>query len=1157
MKQKYNIPSSIAAKLEQIKLYMGTHSVTAFVGAGFSLNAEIPNNVSMKSWSQLREVFLDKLYPNNEEDQKNDANDVVRLSSLLDAQFGHNELDNILEEALPDQLISPSKLHRLLVLLPWKDILTTNYDTLIERAAEQVVNGFKLVTNKETLLYQPSPRIIKLHGSFPNIRPYIMTQEDYRRYPIERPEMVNTAKQCFLESLVCLIGFSGEDPNFRAWIGWLKDVIGQQRICPTYLITYRKGFHDAEKALLSKLGIDVVNLAEVEGVDDYYSAYEFFLDYLKEKPSEWNGSLKIDYLMEKDLDDEQFKENIGHKILEMKIIRESYPGWLLLPREHEKDFERMDEDLSSYGNYYKHIADETLKLQFLYEVNWRLSISATPKNIDWFIEALDALEEHIIDISNELKMLVKPLLLTLLEILRYRGDNNRFLQLCNKLFDEKRIIPTRHICYQQTLYWLPRFDNRMVKNCLAKWVVDISDYENCLQKANILYYIGEELEAYQLLTKCKNAICKSLLQNKEDLYAKSCLTYILQAMSWCRRNSKRDDSDELDAENMAKFAVGETFDELTERLGGKAYENKSPQGFVRQHLFEIGNYTNTWNLGPSGFVHDYLYPCRWWMLKEKLGLPMFMINLSFSKYCIKNMYEFSPSMAWNMMMISASKMVVEEVLGRKQLSFLSEEKANEYFDTYIIMFEDANVHENNWVSNKVLNLLPTVLGRLCTKVSQDRVLRFVKAALNWNPHLVDKVLNYAYDCLDNENLSVIWSLMLEKKKLATHYESGGFTFPDRYMLNFVITDTVKKRIIEGLKSDRKEEVLQSIFFIEVIWKREELTEADRKCIANAVTEMRTGDNAIYEAKYTYSYIDMNYDEREHIHGKLEDDIKLFCETAYLFNQSSEPFSQWNGELEYISIFRKYISEEQKKKVLLHCCDLIELNKASFERNDSQDFFGGMRQFTRQIIKNFQSLFLNASFEGWTGEEITKMREQINWLISKEYRCLPMKVKLQMSNQLNKDDNMIGCIKSSLFSKKQETQVEGINAFFVLKDNGGDVSGILNYIFENFTLADSIAYKELLILLVNLILRSYEENDFKQHTLDFLNRIHQNYDSYGLSTDALSDLQHYANYVSGALSVKNPDMILLPVFTKEESGFNDVVVGFDKGVEVAQRENIKK
>lgn len=119
--------------------------------------------------------FFGKPYPNNEEDRLKDGNDVVRLASLVDAEFGHNELDNILQDALPDGLISPGKLHRMLVKLPWKDILTTNYDTLIERAASQVVSDFKLVTNKDTLLYRPSPRIIKLHGSFPDIHPYIMT----------------------------------------------------------------------------------------------------------------------------------------------------------------------------------------------------------------------------------------------------------------------------------------------------------------------------------------------------------------------------------------------------------------------------------------------------------------------------------------------------------------------------------------------------------------------------------------------------------------------------------------------------------------------------------------------------------------------------------------------------------------------------------------------------------------------------------------------------------------------------------------------------------------------------------------------------------------------------------------------------------------------
>lgn len=1151
MNKQYQIPSSVASKLEQIKLYMGTHSVTAFVGAGFSMNAEIPNNVSMKTWNQLREVFLDKLYPNNEEDKKNDANDVLRLASLVDAQFGHNELDNILEEALPDQLIKPGRLHHMLVQLPWKDILTTNYDTLIERGAEQVINEFKLVTNKETLLYQPSPRIIKLHGSFPNIRPYIMTQEDYRRYPIERPEMVNTAKQCFLESLVCLIGFSGEDPNFRAWIGWLKDVIGQQRICPTYLITYRKEFHDAEKALMAKLGIDIINLAEVGGVDDYYSAYEFFLNYLKEKSSEWNGKVRFDYLRDKDLPDEKFKEYIVEKIKKMQVVRETYPGWLLLPKAHDSEMESVSEDAVFLGNYYKRITDDTTKLHFLYELNWRLTISATPKNLDWVVDGIEDLAEHLATFSAEDKKLLLELRLSLLENYRNNGKNENFFNLCHELLANKNIIPTRYVYYQQSLYYLSRYDNLGLKDVLTKWIVDVGDYQNCIQKANILYYIGEEIEAYQLLAKCKDVICKSLRQNREDVYAKSCLTYILKTVKWCDRKVEYADTD-LDSDNITRFAIGETLEELTERLSGKAYEEKPVHGFVREHLFEIGDYNNSWNFGSSGFVADYLYPCKWWMLKERLGMSMFLINQNFTKYCILNMFDYSWDMAWNMMMVSANSKIVEAVLGRKQLTQISEEKANEYFDTYIALFEKADIQGRSWINNKVLNILPTVLGRLCTKVSRDRVLRFVKVALNWQPMFVNKILKCAYDCLDNENLKVVWVLLLTEKKIETHYSRSGYTFPDRYMLDFVITKEMKERIIKGFNSTMNEDILQSIIYLDVLWNRTQLTNDDKILFSKAVRNMRNGQNAISESIYTYSNVKVDDEERDAFQSKLDEDVRTFCETIYQFTHTSETFSQWHSALDKINVLRNYLSEEQKRSVLQHCCDMIELNKESFEKDDRQDFFGGMRRFTQQIVKTYQSLFLYAKLDTWNDNEIEKIGIQIDWLRSKEYRCLPMKVKVFMLQQQNIGSVIIDAIKSLLFSKKQDVQVEGVNAFLVLADNGGDVSDILKYIFDNFALADSSAYKELLILFANLIIRKYKDNDFYLHTQEFLNRIHGECDNYGLEADAFTDLQHYANYVAGALSIKN--IITKPLFTKEESGFNDVVVGFDKGIEVAQRNN---
>lgn len=52
MDTSIKIPPSLISKLEQVKLYMAKRRVTAFIGAGFSLNAEMPSHVKMKTWVQ-------------------------------------------------------------------------------------------------------------------------------------------------------------------------------------------------------------------------------------------------------------------------------------------------------------------------------------------------------------------------------------------------------------------------------------------------------------------------------------------------------------------------------------------------------------------------------------------------------------------------------------------------------------------------------------------------------------------------------------------------------------------------------------------------------------------------------------------------------------------------------------------------------------------------------------------------------------------------------------------------------------------------------------------------------------------------------------------------------------------------------------------------
>lgn len=103
------------------------------------------------------------------------------------------------------------------------------------------------------------PRIIKLHGSFPSHRPFIITEEDYRTYPVKFAPLVNTVQQSLLENVFCMVGFSCEDPNFLKWIGWIHDNLGKSSSQKIYMISVAT-IPEAKVKLLFEQNIIVVDL---------------------------------------------------------------------------------------------------------------------------------------------------------------------------------------------------------------------------------------------------------------------------------------------------------------------------------------------------------------------------------------------------------------------------------------------------------------------------------------------------------------------------------------------------------------------------------------------------------------------------------------------------------------------------------------------------------------------------------------------------------------------------------------------------------------------------------------------------------------------------------------------------------------------------------
>jgi len=158
----------------------------------------------------------------------------LRLAEEYRALLGQAALDALIRDFVPDTQWVPGDAHARLLELPWSDVLTTNWDTLLERTASDTTErSYEVVLTPTDIARTRSPRIVKLHGSLPSHTPFIFTEEDFRTYPRRFAPFVNLAQHVLLENELLLLGFSGDDPNFLAWAGWVRDQLGPsaRRIC--------------------------------------------------------------------------------------------------------------------------------------------------------------------------------------------------------------------------------------------------------------------------------------------------------------------------------------------------------------------------------------------------------------------------------------------------------------------------------------------------------------------------------------------------------------------------------------------------------------------------------------------------------------------------------------------------------------------------------------------------------------------------------------------------------------------------------------------------------------------------------------------------------------------------------------------------------------
>jgi len=132
-------------------------------------------------------------------------------------ELEHHSLIAYLCERIDRPQYTPLRSHRLIAALPFKRIITTNWDRLLEQAFAQARRPLSVIVRDVDVAYvdQEKPLLIKLHGSIQQRDTLVVTGDDYHEVFERLPEVTNLVHGYFATQTVLFLGFSLADEDFK------------------------------------------------------------------------------------------------------------------------------------------------------------------------------------------------------------------------------------------------------------------------------------------------------------------------------------------------------------------------------------------------------------------------------------------------------------------------------------------------------------------------------------------------------------------------------------------------------------------------------------------------------------------------------------------------------------------------------------------------------------------------------------------------------------------------------------------------------------------------------------------------------------------------------------------------------------------------------
>lgn len=770
------VQNELKPKLDHLRDLLNNGQASVMVGAGFSKNAEKEDGVCMADWKGLAKIFYRKVYGI---EPKDDNLNPIELASKVTAKYGREYIDELLERTLPDDKIYPGKLHQELVELSWADIYTTNYDTLLERADSSVF--YKLVKGEDDILQKIGPRIIKLHGSFPDTKPYVINEEDYLDYEDNHPKLVNEIRSTLIRTRLYLIGFSGDDPNFKRWLNWLKRVSKDINRVPINQFD-TSGNPIAEADLIHKeyTGINVISMLNLfKNIPEYFS---FIFRYLNEKQDEinldWKISVSYDLLRKVrtfKISEGNFYDTVNETELVNLIeiyrnIRESYPGWAFLPlSQFESGFEDLfDYEISEAQQLVKRLNKDSL-VDFIYEFEWRLRKAFYPISIlPWFVSKCETLikDADESDFINNEKL--QTIAVALLNHYRLTFDIKSFDAISGKLASGILCSNSTELInrfrYETALQAVSQMDYERTLETLNQWHIDNDNYEGLLWKSALLIEINREEEAYKLLQQALTSLKNITMAPdvKQSFYG----VFLSIINLYSPYKGKYEAPEKI----KSSFEIHSYFRLLKVRLYD-ALQKRQDRIEIRSHGFNLLDINKTRAMDGINNRLQVKYASRIQMVWEQFGFPYRLgamtINSQLMQLSCGTLLKSSiPMMAFTSLLRAAQPDPSRNAITKESIASLDRDFANQWID---MILERAETVED-WDDStqfvyRLSIIILIVVSRLSAILDTDRVKRLIpfllKIYTSQNRAYKNEYLISAFNCLPENEQGFVVQLTAE------------------------------------------------------------------------------------------------------------------------------------------------------------------------------------------------------------------------------------------------------------------------------------------------------------------------------------------------------------------------------------------------------------